>query len=160
EPLARTALEEILHDRLDVEWFDSAADAFEAQQWLARNQYDIILLDINMPQRSGLELLARLEQNRRPLPSVVLVTAYPQHAVTAFERHAVDFVVKPFSPERINQALEVARQRSAGDRAARLLELMPHLQNPAQPNPTNIAVKSNGRILFLNPKDIAVVEAE
>jgi two-component system LytT family response regulator len=160
EPLARTALEQILSAREDVEHFDSAADAFEAQQRLSKDTYDVILLDINMPERSGLELLARLEREDRPVPSVVLVTAYAQHAVTAFEKHAVDYVVKPFSAERVNQALEFACRRTAGERAAKLLELMPHLRGAAPQNPCNIAIKSNGRILFIDPHDLIVVEAE
>jgi len=160
EPLARTALQQILAARTDVEHFDSAVDAFEAQERLAKDSYDVVLLDVNMPERSGLDLLLHLGRQQRPLPSVVLVTAYAQHAVAAFERHAVDYVLKPFSSERVNQALEFACRRTAGERAARLLELMPHLQSITQPNSSNIAIKSNGRILFLDPHDIAVVEAE
>ena len=160
EPLARKALEQILSSRDDVEEFDSAGDAFEAQQRLSKGNYDVILLDINMPERSGLELLAHLERESRPAPSVVLVTAYTQHAVAAFEKHAVDYVVKPFSAERVNQALEFACRRTAGERAAKLLELMPQLQTAAQPSSSNIAIKSNGRILFIDPHDLVVVEAE
>lgn len=160
EPLARTALEQILSAREDVEHFDSAADAFEAQQRLSKDNYDVILLDINMPERSGLELLAHLEREDRPMPSVVLVTAYTQHAVTAFEKHAVDYIVKPFSAERVNQALEFAFRRTAGERAAKLLELMPHLQAAAPQSSSNFAIKSNGRILFIDPHDLIVVEAE
>jgi DNA-binding LytR/AlgR family response regulator len=160
EPLARTALEQILSAREDVEHFDSAADAFEAQQHLSKDNYDVILLDINMPERSGLELLAHLEREDRPVPSVVLVTAYTQHAVAAFEKHAVDYVVKPFSAERVNQALEFACRRTAVERAAKLLELMPHLRTAASQSSSNIAIKSNGRILFIDPHDLVVVEAE
>lgn len=161
EPLARTALEQILSAREDVEHFDSAADAFEAQQRLARDSYDVVLLDINMPERSGLQLLAHLERDERPMPSVVLVTAYAQHALSAFEKHAVDYIVKPFSAERVNQALEFACRRTAGERAAKLLELMPHLRGlQPQQNSSNIAIKSNGRILFIDPHDLIVVEAE
>ena len=160
EPLARTALEQILAARADVEHFDSAGDAFEAQERLANDNYDVVLLDISMPERTGLELLSRLEEEERPLPSVVLVTAYAQHAVAAFEKHAVDYVLKPFSPERVNQALEFACRRTAGERAAKLLELLPQLRSIAQPSSSNIAIKSNGRILFIDPRDVAVVEAE
>ena len=103
EPLARTALAQILAARPDVERFDSASDAIEAQERLSKHSYDVMLLDISMPELSGLELLGRLQQYGRPLPSVVLVTAHAQHAVAAFEKHAVDYVLKPFSSERVNQ---------------------------------------------------------
>ncbi|HXP43603.1 MAG TPA: LytTR family DNA-binding domain-containing protein [Candidatus Acidoferrales bacterium] len=159
EPLARAALAQILAARPDVEGFDSACDAIEAQEHLSKNNYDVMLLDISMPELSGLELLGRLEQCERPLPSVVLVTAYAQHAVAAFEKHAVDYVLKPFSRERVNQALEFACQRTASERAARLMEFMPHLRTLTAPN-SKIGIKSNGRILFVDPHDVVVVQAE
>lgn len=159
EPLARTALAQILAARPDIEHFDSAGDAIEAQERLSKNSYDVMLLDISMPELSGLDLLGRLQQNGRPLPSVVLVTAHAQHALAAFEKHAVDYVLKPFSSERVNQALEFAFRRTASERAARFVELMPHL--PAlQRNSSKIGIKSNGRILFIDPHDLVVVQAE
>jgi two-component system, LytTR family, response regulator len=159
EPLARTALAQILAARPDVERFDSASDAIEAQERLTKHSYDVMLLDISMPELSGLELLGRLQQYGRPLPSVVLVTAHAQHAVAAFEKHAVDYVLKPFSSERVNQALEFAFQRTASERAARFVELMPHLP-VLQQKSFKIAIKSNGRILFIDPHELVVVQAE
>jgi two-component system LytT family response regulator len=159
EPLARTALAQILAARSDVERFDSASDAIEAQERLSKHSYDVMLLDISMPELSGLELLGRLQQYGRPLPSVVLVTAHAQHAVAAFEKHAVDYVLKPFSSERVNQALEFAFRRTASERAARFVELMPHLPMLQQKSP-KIAIKSNGRILFIDPRDLVAVQAE
>jgi two-component system LytT family response regulator len=159
EPLARTALSQILAARPDVERFDSASDAIEAQERLSKHSYDVMLLDISMPELSGLELLGRLQQYGRPLPSVVLVTAHAQHAVAAFEKHAVDYVLKPFSSERVNQALEFAFRRTASERAARFVELMPHLP-VLQQKSFKIAIKSNGRILFIDPHELVVVQAE
>src|ERR1700734_1223377 len=125
EPLARAALANILSTNPEVESFDSADDAIEAQERLSKRSYDVMLLDISMPELSGLDLLGRLQKNKRPLPSVVFVTAHAQYAVAAFEKHAVDYVLKPFSGERVNQALEFACQRTASERAARLMEFMP-----------------------------------
>jgi two-component system, LytTR family, response regulator len=160
EPLALTALAQILAARADVEHFDAAPDALEAQQRLSREVYDVMLLDINMPEVSGLELLGRLQRSDRPAPSVVLVTAHSEHAVAAFEKHAVDYVLKPFTRERVNQALDFAAQRTASERAARLVELMPHLRPAAPPASSKIAIKNNGRILFIEPRELAVVQAE
>jgi two-component system LytT family response regulator len=160
EPLALTALAQILAARPDVERFDSAPDALEAQHRLSKNVYDVMLLDINMPELSGLELLGRLQRSDRPAPSVVLVTAHAEHAVAAFEKHAVDYVLKPFSSERVNQALDFAVQRTAGERAAKLLELVPHLRERTPPASSKIAIKNNGRILFIDPRELLVVEAE
>jgi len=160
EPLARTALAKILAARPDVERFDAAADAFEAQEYLAKANYDVMLLDISMPELSGLELLGDLQRQGRPLPSVVMVTAYAQHAVAAFEKHAVDYILKPFCSERVNEALEFASRRTASERAAQLLELLPHLGAVQQPAAAKIAIKNNGRILFVDPGDVVAVEAE
>ena len=116
EPLARIALAQILTARADVESFHAANDAIEAQELLARDNYDVMLLDVSMPELSGLEFLARLQHYERPLPSVVFVTAYAQYALVAFERHAVDYIVKPFSEERVNLALDFASRRTASER--------------------------------------------
>lgn len=160
EPLARIALAQILTARADVESFHAANDAIEAQELLARENYDVMLLDVSMPELSGLEFLARLQHYERPLPSVVFVTAYAQYALAAFERHAVDYIVKPFSEERVNLALDFASRRTASERAARLIELIPHLKGMTQQCSSKIGIKSNGRILFIDPRDVAVVEAE
>jgi two-component system LytT family response regulator len=160
EPLARIALAQILTARADVESFHAANDAIEAQELLARDNYDVMLLDVSMPELSGLEFLARLQHYERPLPSVVFVTAYAQYALAAFERHAVDYIVKPFSEERVNLALDFASRRTASERAARLFEFIPHLTGMTQQCSSKIGIKSNGRILFIDPRDVAVVEAE
>lgn len=164
EPLARVALQGILAARADVDRFDSAVDAVEAQQRLASDNYDVMLLDISMPEVSGLELLARLQRQQRPMPAVVLVTAHAEYALAAFEKHAVDYILKPFSADRVNQALEFAGRRSTEERAARLVELMPHFsaltrRGPAQV-PTKIGIKIGGRILFIDPREVVSVKAE
>jgi two-component system LytT family response regulator len=160
EPLARTALAQILEARSDVECFDSANDAFEAQGLLMKHSYDVLLLDISMPELSGFDLLDRFQQFDRPLPAIVFVTAYSKHALAAFEKHAVDYILKPFSGERVNQALEFASRRTVGDRAAKLIELIPDLRTLSQKYPSKIAIKTDGRILFINPNDLTVVQAE
>jgi two-component system, LytTR family, response regulator len=160
EPLARAALAKILKANPDVESFDTANDAIEAQERLSKETYDVILLDISMPELSGFDLLNRLQQQSRPLPSIVFVTAYAQYAVAAFEKHAADYVLKPFSAERVNHALEYAFQRTASERAARLIELVPNPQALAQQRSPKIGIKSNGRILFIDPQDVISVQAE
>lgn len=160
EPLARTALARILAARPDVEHFDSAQDAIEAEEYLSKSNYDVLLLDISLPARTGLELLDRLQQSHKPIPSVIFVTAYAQHAVTAFEKHAVDYILKPFASDRVNQALEFASRRSESERAVRLLELLPQLRTLNDERSSKIAIRSNGRILFINPRDVVVVQAQ
>ena len=160
EPLSRTALEKIVSVRLDIEKYDSARDSFEAIEKLNANPYDVLLLDINMPELSGIELVNRLVAGGTPLPSVVFVTAHDQYAIAAFEQHAVDYILKPFSSERIDAALDIAFRRSSAERAKSLLEALPQLQELSKKAAPRIAIKSKGRIIFINPSDVVAVEAE
>jgi two-component system, LytTR family, response regulator len=164
EPLAQTALANILTARDDVEHFDAASDAIEALEKLASDSYDVLLLDINMPEMSGTELVDQLRLRGDPLPSVVFVTAHDEHAIAAFERHAIDYVLKPFSSERIGAALGRASRISEGERAARLMHALPQLQKLSHPqyspSSSKIAIKAKGRILFINPFDVLAVQAE
>jgi two-component system, LytTR family, sensor kinase len=159
EPLARNALERVLRTRGDVESMDSAADAFQALSLLQEKAYDVLLLDIRMPELSGIELVDRLKKRKTAAPSIVFVTAHNQHAVAAFEKHAVDYVLKPFSDERIHSALDTAVHRSQSERAARFVELLPQLESLVAKS-SRIAIKTKKSILFIDPTDLAVVEAQ
>ena len=130
EPLARSALMNVLAERNDIEVCDSTDDAFEALEKLKKETYDVLLLDINMPELSGIELVDSLKKRDQAMPAIIFVTAHQQHAVTAFEKHAVDYILKPFSNERVHEAVNVAIRRTASERAASLMELMPQLNVP------------------------------
>jgi DNA-binding LytR/AlgR family response regulator len=160
EPLAQTALANILAARSDVEHYDSANDASAALEKLVTNSYDVLLLDINTLDLEGTQLVDQLRERNLPLPSVVLVTAHVEHAVAAFERHTVDYVLKPFSNKRISEALDRAFRRAKGERAAKLIEAFPQLQKLSSPGHPMIAIKNKGRILFINPGDVVAVQAE
>ena len=160
EPLARRALQDVLSARSDVESLDSAADAIEALERLSSDTYDVLLLDINMPELSGMQLLDQLRRSERQIPSVIFVTAHHEHALAAFEHHVADYVLKPFSAERIAEALDTALRRQEGERAAKLLEALPHLQRLTGTKSSRVAVKAKGRILFIDPAEVFAVEAE
>jgi two-component system, LytTR family, response regulator len=160
EPLARSALANLLVARGDVTHSDLAGDAVEALDRLTKTPYDVLLLDINMPEVSGIELLERLQSQKGPVPSVIFVTAHSEYAVAAFGGRAVDYVLKPFSASRLNQALDVASRRSEGERAIKLVQTLPYLQKISQNRPEKIAIKANGRVLFVKPEDIVTVHAE
>src|SRR5215472_1424327 len=130
EPLARSALEHALCGRSDIEALESAKDAIQALYMMQKEKYDVLLLDIQMPELSGIDLAHRLNKREHPIPSIIFVTAHDQHAIAAFENHAVDYVLKPFSVARVNQALNVAFRRTENDRAARLLRALPLLETP------------------------------
>jgi two-component system LytT family response regulator len=160
EPPGQTALANVLTARSDVEHFDLANDGVEALEKLGRNQYDVVLLDINMPEMSGFELLDRLKGRVEPLPSIIFVTAHNEHAIAAFAKHAVDYVLKPFSTERIAEAIDVAFRRTAAERAAQLVAVLPQLQVLTRRRSSQIAIKSKGRILFIDPRAVIAVQAE
>lgn len=105
EPLSRNAVENAVGERKDVESLDSAADAVEALEMLEKKSYDVLLLDIQMPELSGIELADRLNNRRAASPAIIFVTAHDQHAVAAFKKHAVDYVLKPFRSEEFGRLL-------------------------------------------------------
>jgi two-component system, LytTR family, response regulator len=160
EPLARSALEQALCGRNDIEALDSAIDAIQALNMMQKETYDVVLLDIRMPELSGIELADRLNKRNRPIPSIIFVTAHDQHAVAAFETHAVDYVLKPFSSDRIHEALNVAFRRTENERAARLLRILPHLETLSARHSGKVAIKAKGRILFIDPTEVAIIRAE
>lgn len=105
EPLSRNAVENAVGERKDVESLDSAADAVEALEMLEKKSYDVLLLDIQMPELSGIALADRLNNRRAASPAIIFVTAHDQHAVAAFKKHAVDYVLKPFQSEEFGRLL-------------------------------------------------------
>jgi two-component system LytT family response regulator len=121
EMLARQVLKEHLLARRDLEIVAECANGFEAVKAITELQPDLVLLDIQMPKLDGFEVL---ELVGRQVP-VIFVTAYDEFAVRAFEIHAIDYLLKPFSAERINEAIDRARARL----------LAPAAAEPAAPTP-------------------------
>src|SRR5690349_13266139 len=121
EMLARQVLKEHLLALRDLEIVAECANGFEAVKAITELQPDLVLLDIQMPKLDGFEVL---ELVGRPVP-VIFVTAYDEFAVRAFEIHAIDYLLKPFSAERINEAIDRARARL----------LAPAAAEPAAPTP-------------------------
>jgi len=116
EPIARQVMRELLEDCPGVQVAGEAASGAEALEQIERTDPDVVLLDIHMPQSDGLAVARRLRP--LPLPMVIYVTAYEQHALEAFEAGAVDYLLKPVRLERLQAALEKARRQLNGLRAA------------------------------------------
>ncbi len=111
EALARSRLRTLLGDCTEppVQWCGEAANAVQAMEWLQRQPFDAVLLDIHMPGTDGLALARALRALPNP-PAVVFVTAYAEHAVNAFELEAVDYLTKPVRLERLQAALSKVKR--------------------------------------------------
>jgi two-component system LytT family response regulator len=102
EEPARLLLQEYLKQRSDVDLVAECSNGFEAVKAMTELKPDLVILDIQMPKLNGFEVLELVETP----PAVIFATAYDQYAVKAFERHAVDYILKPFSKERLDEAVD------------------------------------------------------
>src|SRR2546422_10601339 len=118
EPPARKKLQMLLRDERDVEVIGEASNCLEAVSAIEKHRPDAVFLDIQMPGMNGFEVLEALEG--RNVPLLVFVTAYDQHAVRAFEVHAVDYLLKPFDRSRLQNC--IARLRSGHNSVSSTLE--------------------------------------
>src|SRR6187431_3383746 len=107
EALARALLRELLGAHADIEVIAECGNGFEAVKAVAERKPDLLLLDVQMPKLDGFDVLELIG----PDIPVIFVTAYDQYAIRAFQVHAVDYLLKPFGPERLAEALERARAR-------------------------------------------------
>src|SRR6266853_5144927 len=107
EALARSVAREFLSKMPDVEVVAECANGFEAVKAVSDLSPDLLLLDVQMPKLDGFEVLELVGRD----VAVVFVTAYDQYALRAFDVHAVDYLLKPFSAERLAAAMERARER-------------------------------------------------
>ena len=107
EPLARAVVREYAAGDPGIEIVADCANGFEAVKAVAELKPDLVLLDVQMPKLDGFEVLELLGRDQ----PVIFVTAYDQYALRAFEVHAVDYLLKPFSAERFQEAMQRARER-------------------------------------------------
>jgi two-component system LytT family response regulator len=158
EPLTRAALEKILSARTDISECNFAVDGHQALAYLRNRPVDVLLLDIHMPEMSGLQLIEELSRQAGPMPSVIFVTAYHEHAVEAFQKRAVDYVLKPLVPSRVHEAIDIAVRRSHQERAELLLSALSELRLRPQRS-ARMAIKDKGRVVFVDVAEIVSVEA-
>jgi two-component system LytT family response regulator len=160
EPLAREWLRTLLSEEPGVTLAGEARDGREAVAALREAKPDLLFLDVQMPELDGFDVLRALEPET--LPVVIFVTAYDEHALRAFEVHALDYLLKPFERERFRVAMERARELLAprgGEAAARrLVELLDSLGAKAR-SLERVAVKTDGVIKLVRLSDVDFIEA-
>lgn len=158
EPVARSHLRALLEDRGDMQVIDECGDGRTAVERIRALVPDLVLLDVQMPELDGLGVVRAVGPDR--MPPVVFVTAHDQHAVDAFEVHALDYVLKPVHRERFNGAIDrVVSLIRSGTAASRSRPLTEVLDRMSSSGPERIAVKSGDRVLYLRVADIDWIEA-
>jgi two-component system, LytTR family, response regulator len=171
EPAAREGMRQLLTGDRDVVLAGECANGREAAAAIAAGAPDLVFLDVQMPQLDGFGVLRRLD--RASLPVVVFVTAHEQYALRAFEVHAVDYLLKPFSDERFREALERAKQQVRQGRLSELSwKLLALIQGYAPEQPAlpvrrigpryleRLVIKSGGRVTLLRVGEIEWIDAE
>jgi two-component system, LytTR family, response regulator len=154
ETLARAVLREYLSPLADVEIVAECTNGFEAVKVVAEQHPDLLFLDVQMPKLDGFEVLELVGRD----VAVVFVTAYDQYAIRAFEVHAVDYLLKPFSPERLGEALGRARERlRRGERTP--VDELAATARPA-PRPGRVLVRDGSRVYVLATEKIDYVQAQ
>ena len=149
EPIARARMLALLRDEPDIELIGECATGPQAMSAIERTSPDLVFLDIQMPQMDGLTLARTLG---RTMPAVVFITAYDEYALGAFEVHALDYLLKPYSADRFRSALVHARQHLSARRES-------GSHPPASERTDRLVIKSSGRIYFVRTRDIDWCEA-
>ena len=167
EQLARDELGYLLGQVGGVEIVGQAGNGVEALTAIERLQPDVVFLDIQMPGLNGFEVARRMVQNQAPT-HIIFVTAFDQHAIEAFEVNAVDYLLKPVDPARLEVSVERARRRKAIERPIDLgnaanaganvnhadLEKIIQLVTERQSRRERLAIKVGERFLLVQSEEI------
>ncbi|MGC1678896.1 MAG: LytTR family DNA-binding domain-containing protein [Candidatus Binataceae bacterium] len=157
EAPARSRLARFLRAHPDVEIAGEAATGAEAIALVERTSPNLVMLDIKLPDISGLEVLRRL----RDRPHVIFSTAYDSYAIQAFEVEAIDFLLKPYEQARVDTALERVRARiHAAEPPLQMSELLRRISEGAEPGAHRIALHDKEHIVLAKPAGIFYFVAE
>src|SRR5450432_4831258 len=160
EPVARRVLREGLELIPEIEITGEAANGREALQQIAKLKPDLVFLDLQMPVMSGFEVVRSLSEP--PLPVIVIVTAFDQHAIEAFEAGAIDYLLKPVSEARLRTAVERARTlQGKPAEVAASLDKIASVAGPSNATRNKKVVGRNGEeYFFLDVDDVLAFQAE
>ena len=153
EPLARSMVKEYLKDFPEITVVHEAGDGFEGLKAIQQHKPDLLFLDIQMPKINGFEMLELIDTP----PGVIFTTAFDEYALKAFEAHAVDYLLKPFSKERFFKAIQkwMDQQHPASAVTPALLETAANAPQQHE----RVVVKINGKIKIIPVDDIWYIEA-
>jgi two-component system, LytTR family, response regulator len=158
ELLARNKLRQVLRDEADVEIVGEGSTAAETIDLIRTAAPDLLFLDIRMPGMDGFGVIDHLTSTRDlAIPPIIFTTAYENYALKAFDIHAIDYLLKPFSAERLHAAVERAREHISLSRRNRAGDVS---RTNGKQHSSRMVFKSRGRILFLPVSDIRWIAAE
>ncbi|HVR40896.1 MAG TPA: response regulator [Thermoanaerobaculia bacterium] len=152
EEPARAILREFLADYSQFVVVAECANGYEAVKAVSQHRPQLIFLDIQMPKLDGFEVLDLLE----PKPNVIFVTAYDEYAIRAFEVHAIDYLLKPFTPARFAQVIAHAEQRIGTSDAPAIATATSGVRKPLQ----RIAFRDGANIELVPVQRIDYIEAQ
>lgn len=154
EPLARMVVLEYLKTWPQIEVVQECGDGFEGVKAIMQHQPDLIFLDIQMPKVNGFEMLELVDDP----PAVVFTTAFDEYAIRAFEEHAVDYLLKPFSQQRFDKAMhKFVDQFEPTQTLANTKQLLNNLPSPAT---ERIVVKTGTKIKIIPVSDVIFLAAD
>jgi two-component system LytT family response regulator len=161
EPVARKILREALEQLDDVSVVGEAQDGATALAAILDLRPHLVFLDLQMPGLGGFDVIRRLRTSRH-VPVIVIVTAFDQHAIEAFESGAIDYLLKPVTQDRLAQAVErAARIRGTPAVSAERLANLQEIADAAHSKPNRrIVAKSGDEYLLLNAEEVFAFEAE
>ena len=155
EPLARSLVLEYLQDFANIEVLQECGDGFEGVKAIATHQPDFIFLDVQMPKINGFEMLELIEEP----PAVIFTTAFDAYAMKAFESHAVDYLLKPFSKERFQKAIEKLLKQLGSAEPKTSYENLAEEVSSKDEILTRLVVKHHHAVQVLPLQDIVYLEA-
>jgi len=154
EPLARLVVAEYLQEHPSLQIVEQCGDGFEGIKAIQQHQPDLIFLDVQMPKINGFEMLELLDNP----PSIIFTTAFDEYAIKAFEAHAIDYLLKPFSQERFNKAIQKWKEQQLNNTKPDTNALLESAaQLPYQSD--RIVVKTGSKIKIIPILDIFYLEA-
>lgn len=154
EPLARSIVKEYLEKYFDLEVAAECGDGFEGVKAIQEYQPDLVFLDIQMPKINGFEMLELIDNP----PPVIFTTAFDEYAIKAFDAHAIDYLLKPFSQERFDKAIQKWQEQKnipSGNNTSDLL--LSASYSPTQNK--RIVIKDGSKIKIIPVTDIFYIEA-
>lgn len=159
EPIARRVLREELEAMHGVEVVGEADNGSAALEQIEQRRPDLVLLDLQMPEMGGFEVVRRLRGGRH-MPAIVIVTAYDKHALEAFDAGAIDYLLKPVGQKRLGEAVERARRVSGRAAAERIAQLQEIAEPPGDLRPRRIVGRVGEEYFLLSSEEIFAFQAE